>query len=76
MWHEYGVDVYFVKEQCRGVDDGWKSDLHCLPDLALVASLNIPFHVSLEGRPPEVVKEGAVHRIKALVAKLVMGVVN
>jgi len=76
MWHEHGVNVYLVKERRRGVDDGRKSDLCCLPDLALVASLNIPFHVGLEGGPPEAVEEGAARRIKALVAKVVVGVAN
>jgi len=76
MQHEHGVNVYLAKERHRGVDNRQKLDLCCLLDLALVASLNVPFHVSLKGRPPEVVEKGAAGRIKALVAKLVMGVAN
>jgi hypothetical protein len=50
--------------------------LHHLAELALVASLDIPFYVAVEQWPPEVVSDGVPRRVEALVAKAVMGVVN
>jgi hypothetical protein len=47
-----------------------------LTDLALVTSLNVPFHIGVKCGPPEAVKEGAAHGVETLVAKLVMGIVN
>jgi hypothetical protein len=47
-----------------------------LTDLALVTSLNIPFHIGVERRPPEAVKEGAACGVETLVAELVMGITN
>ena len=51
-------------------------DQHGLVDLALVAGLYIPPDVGLECWPPKTISKGAVSRIKSLVPKLVMSVMD
>jgi len=50
--------------------------LHGLVKLALVASPNVPFYVTVERWPPKAVEEGAACGIKALVAKAIVGVAH
>jgi hypothetical protein len=76
MWHIHSVNVDFAEERHRVVNGGQKPDLGGLADLALVTSLNIPLHVSVERRPPEAVKKGVAHGVETLVAKLVISIMN
>ena len=66
MWDVHYVDMNLVEEGRRVIDSGWKPNFGGLADLALVTSLNVPFHVSVECRPPEAVKKDTAHGIKPL----------
>ncbi len=70
--HEHRVDVGFAKEGCREGNHGRDEDFSSLAKLALVASIDVPFDVLLESRPPETVEEGVLCGIEAFVSKVVM----
>jgi len=50
--------------------------LHHLVELALMASLNIPFYVTVKQQPPEVVGDSVPHGVESLVAEAVVGVMD
>ena len=50
--------------------------MHGLAKLTLVASVDIPFYVTIERRPPEAVEEGATCRIEPFVAEAIVGIAN
>ena len=74
--HEHGVNVNFAEEWHGGGDGWWDADLHGLVKLTLVASVDIPFYIAIEQRPPEAVEEGATCRIEPFVAEAIVGIVN
>ena len=74
--HEHGVNVGFAEEGCWLDDSGRNADTCSLADLTLMASLNVPLDVRLEGRPPEAVKKCVASGIKATVPKIVMGLLD
>jgi hypothetical protein len=49
--------------------------LYHLAKLALVACVHVPLDIGFKSWPPKVVEQGALHRVEALVAKAVVGVV-
>lgn len=65
-----------VKEGCRSVDSRQKANVRGLSDLALMARLEKPLDVCFEGWPPEVVKEGTVRGVEALVAEFVVSITD
>ena len=71
---ECNIDL--AKKWCGGGNGGQNSDLCGLVELALMASLNIPFDIAIKQWPPKAVKEGAACGIKALVAKAIMGITD
>src|SRR5258708_37501118 len=71
-WHEHRVDVGFAKEGCREGNRGRDEDFSSLVKLALVASIDVPFDVLLESRPPESVEEGVLCGIEAFVSEVVV----
>ena len=66
MWDVHCIDVNLIEEGHRVIDSRWKPDFGGLVDLALVTSLNVPFHVGVECRPPEAVKKDRAYGIKPL----------
>jgi len=76
MRHIHGVDVDFVEKRRRRVNSGWEADLGGLADLAQVTCLDVPLDIGLEGWPPEAVEEGAACGVEALVAQLVISVMD
>jgi hypothetical protein len=66
--HEHGVDINLAKEGSRKVNNRQDANLGGLTKLAFMTSVNIPFYILLQRRPPEAVEEHAVSQIKALMA--------
>ena len=74
--HEHGVNINLVKEGSRKVDNRRDVNLGGLMKLAFMTSVNIPFYILLQRRPPEAIKECAVSQVKAFVAQVVVGITN
>ena len=68
----HGANVGFMEKWSWCGDDGRYDDLIDRSDLTLVACLEIPGEIFVEGGPPEAVGDGMSSGIESVMTKLVM----
>jgi hypothetical protein len=72
--YKHGVNVHFAEEWRWCVDRRWDMDSCGLAKLAFMTSSDVPFHVTFECWPPNMVKEGAVCGVEPFMAEIFMRV--